>query len=190
MKKFLVLFVLLAVMVGSAFSLDDNWFAKTPDPIKGKQLMISPSFAVGIRGIGGTVAFDYVLNNTPFTLGGSVGFNYWNYASYLGTTVDGYKNSYLFIPLAFRFGWHPDFGVKGLNPYLVTGISPTIYFHTVSYDASYWGTSEKHTEGGLYWWSIFYINAGIRYFFTDKFGVFGEFGWGLNLANIGVTFKF
>jgi hypothetical protein len=33
------------------------------------------------------------------------------------------------------------------------------------------------------------FQAGARYYFTEKIGVFGEFGWGKTWANIGVTFK-
>ncbi len=50
----------------------------------------------------------------------------------------------------------------------------------------YNSTSTQQSGGGF----LFLPFVGCRYRFTDNFGVFGELGYGLSLANIGINLKF
>jgi hypothetical protein len=74
---------------------------------------------------------------------------------------------------ALRVGYHPDFGIKGLDVY-------------------------ANVTLGI--WSVFFIpvfapqvgiHIGARYFFGEVFGIFAEGGWSFNAnyAKIGVSIK-
>ena len=155
MKKVVLVLVILAVVGGSAFAFDLFSF---PDPIEEGDILISPTIHLGgisygwglgvMLGISGAV--DYALPlPIPFMAGGEVGFAFFTS-----------KGGPMLIPILGRFSWHPNFEVDGLDTYTRFKIGYAIGF------GEGWG-------GGF----SFGTTAGVRYFFTDNIGVFGELGW-------------
>jgi hypothetical protein len=116
------------------------------------------SFATGIYG--GAVLnnfganYEWGIGELPLTLG--IGFSPLLSGEY-----------------AFRAGYHPDLGVKGLDVYLnLTAGIMNIFF--IPLPAPQFG-----------------IHIGARYFFGSIFGIFGEGGWALNAnyVKMGIAFK-
>jgi hypothetical protein len=95
----------------------------------------------------------------------------------------------LFLAPAFRFGWHPNFGVKGLDAYALLGLSvPLSVYKYPHYVGN--GNYEERTDIDVWWVSFVGVAIGARYFLTPNFGVYAELGYiSLNYATIGVTFK-
>lgn len=70
------------------------------------------------------------------------------------------------------------------------GLMLGVYFSKYSYK----------TDSPNPWHNVYYVNhrysglawaffAGARYYFTDKIGIYGEFGYGYTLSNIGLAIK-
>ena len=160
MKKIVLVLLILAVFGGSAFAFDLFSF---PDPIEEGNILISPTFNLGgLAGWGGvmigiTGAVDYALPiPIPFMVGGEVGFAFF-------TEEYGPK----LVPILARFSWHPNFEVDGLDTYVRLKMGYSIGFG----DAG--GSGYGGWSGGF----CFGSTAGVRYFFSDNIGVFGELGW-------------
>jgi len=185
MKKVICGLIMVGVAIGSASAIGKDWWKTYPDSFKAGNIAINAGVGLGY-GIGGIVAFDVgVPMKMPFSLGGSVAFNYWAY----GTGYEGIDYSYMFLAPAFRFGWHPNFGVKNLDAYILLGLAVPISFYTYPHYIGN-GKYEKKTDVGMWWASFAGAAIGARYFFSPKFGVYAELGYiSLNYATIGVTFK-
>ena len=159
MKKIVLVLLILAVAGGSAFAFDINSF---PDPIEEGQFLISPTFHLGsFFGYGVTLgitgAVDYALPiPVALMVGGEVGVAFIA-ASYTP----------ILIPILARVSWHPNFEVDNLDVYVRTKLGYAIGFGSSGYGSdSNWG-------GGFSWG----VSSGVRYFFTEMMGVFGELGW-------------
>jgi hypothetical protein len=98
--------------------------------------------------------FEWGLGGSPVTLG--MGFSPLIIGEY-----------------ALRVGYHPDFGVKGLDLYLnaTVGMISLIFIPSFAPQAG--------------------IHLGVRYFFGDVFGIFAEGGWAINqnYAKVGISLK-
>ena len=169
MKKILMILLVLAVVGGTAFAFD----AKShPEPMQKGSFMISPTFGIGTYYYAGatlafTAAFDYALPiNFGLTVGGEVGFAMTTYSGW------GYGYTYkpFAIPIMAKVAWHPNFEVKGLDPYvtLKMGFAIGILGCTKKY-GSY---EAKAASGFAMGWDV-----GCRYFFNNSIGVFGELGF-------------
>lgn len=88
-----------------------------------------------------------------------------------------YGNGYGRTTVLAKCAYHFDFNVTGLDFYAGVGVGYNFY----NWDNNYGnrGTSFGH-----------HIHAGIRYFFTDNFGLWAELGYGYSAVNGGVAFKF
>jgi hypothetical protein len=188
-KKFLVVLMFAAIAAAPLFSIDDDWYTKHSATLKDGGLLLNAGFALGWWGIGGVAAVDWVMPKTPFTLGGGIGLTFYEAAP----GYDGISNSHVFIPLSFRFAWHPDLGVKNLDLYALATITPTISINSYpvpdGVDANLRPKYRKETKSGLWWASIIGVSAGARYYFAGNIGAFAELGYGIAPVSIGVTFK-
>ncbi len=86
-----------------------------------------------------------------------------------------------------RAAYHFDLPVKGLDLY--AGVGAGFYFHNrKSTYTTYSGINSESSDVSVA--PGHYIFGGVRYFFTEGFGVYGEFGHGLNALSLGLVFKF
>ena len=169
MKKIFMILLVLAVVGGTAFAFDVK---SHPAPIGKGSFMISPTFGIGTYYYSGAVIsfmaqFDYALPiNFGLTIGGEVGFAMTTYSGW------GYGYTYkpFAIPILARVFWHPNFEVKGLDPYvgLKMGLAIGILGGTKKY-----GDYEAKGRSGF----AMGFNVGCRYLFNNSIGVFGELGY-------------
>jgi len=149
LKKLFLVMVIATFVAAGVWSMDFS----TINPNLGPS-----SFIIDIYG--GFAAdnlganFEWGIGKLPLTLG--LGFS-----------------PLLFGEYALRVGYHPDFGVKGLDVYanLTAGIW-SLYFFPVMYP-------------------MIGIHLGARYFFGSFFGIFGEAGYATNanFVKLGVALK-
>ena len=164
MRKLLFVFLILAVVGGTAFSFDGSTF---PAPIGKGNVLISPTFHLGASiftgfALGATVPVEFALP-IPFAL--MVGFEPGVIFS-TGALLSYYKP--VIVPLLTRVSWHPNFEVRGLDPFVVAKVGYSLAFgkNYDYYDNWKWG-------GGF----SYGINLGCRYFFNDFMGIVGELGY-------------
>jgi len=160
MKKFFLVLLILFVVGGAAFSFDIRTF---PSPITPGNWLVSPTIGIGTYSglgfaLGLTGAFEYALP-IPLTVGGEVGA-----AFGLGGILG---NGAIAIPIMGKAAWHPNFEVPNLDVYVTLKMGADIGFLTKDYHGS------KKVGAGF----AYGFNAGVRYFFSPKIGVFGELGW-------------
>jgi len=82
---------------------------------------------------------------------------------------------------AARASYHFDFNVEGLDPYLGVILGYNYAKSELTGTMAGWSAD----AGGL----VYGGHAGARYFFSQKFGIFAEVGYGLGNLNAGLTFK-
>jgi hypothetical protein len=103
----------------------------------------------------------------PFFFGGSVGLSSYKYA---GT-------SYLWLPIGARVGYHFNWNIDNLDTYAVLSSGWILFL----------GNDRPSGFGNF----LFDFKLGARYFITEWFGFWSEFGYGgASFADIGLTFKF
>ena len=162
MKKKVLLVLILAVIGGAAYSFDGHSF---PKPIGKGSVLISPTFNLGTyslvgASLGPTLAIDGALPvNVAIMVGGEIG------AIFLVSRWSPLVSDFLPIsmPIFARVSWHPNFEVRGLDPYIRFKIGGNVAFVR----------SSRWTGGGV----AVGVNAGVRYFFNNTIGIFGEFGY-------------
>jgi hypothetical protein len=196
MKKRLFALLLTAfIATGSAFAI--NW-KSYPTPLAKNAMILSPMLDLGYTAwasgmdsnhfmLGGTVAFDYCLPiNFPLSVGLQVGFE-----GVMGQTLKGSA----YIPVLARVAWHPNWGVKGLDTYVMVKVG---FSHALNY-----GDMKDYAGSDMGNGAAFGVDAGVRYFFTKMIGVFGEVGYtdylitkngfaayGNQFFSVGASFKF
>ncbi|HMG88546.1 MAG TPA: hypothetical protein VK589_00750 [Chryseolinea sp.] len=171
----------LVCVVGFALS-GTNAFAQYQ---KG-DILLNPGMGLGYWYAGSGFAVGFTINaefsiTDDIAIGPYFAFTHWNY-SY---NFAGYDDiSYNFIDFGARGSYHFARLLKVKNekfdPYagaFLGFVASTNNFDDNGYNDPYDGA----VRGGLY--------AGARYYFSDKFGVFGEVGVGLYPVVLGVTFK-
>ena len=92
--------------------------------------------------------------------------------------------------LVFRAAYHFDFGVDKMDVY--AGVGGAMHFYSDKHtstsadpdDYYEYKYSDSSIGGGHY------VFGGIRYYFTDSFGVYAEAGHGIYALNGGVVFAF
>lgn len=105
-----------------------------------------------------------VIGIGRFGVGGLVGQSFYG---------DGYGRTTILAKAAYHF----DFNVTGLDFYAGAGLG--LNFYNWDNHPGYRRTPLGH-----------HVYAGIRYFFTDNFGLWAELGYGYSAFNGGVAFKF
>lgn len=122
---------------------------------------------------------DFAINDV-ITVGPYLGFTSYRYK------FGGERWNYTFIDIgargAYHFSKHLDLNTTALDLY--GGV--TLGYRAVSYSGPDWGNGIDNPYPGALTAGIF---AGARYYFSDKFGVTGELGYGVAPLTIGVTFK-
>lgn len=114
--------------------------------------------------------------NSVISLGGLLGYKH---GSWEGYGVDG---SYNDIIIAARGAIHADiFKVEKLDTY--GGVILGVRMHNEDFPyVTYVDDDFTHLLTGIF--------VGTRYYFTDKFAVYGELGAGTGYLNLGVSYKF
>ena len=114
-----------------------------------------------------------------------------SYSSYGGKWLDGsnYNYSYRWTTLSImaRGAYHFEMRNDKFDPYLGVGIGFLKYgYKWTSSDPSFNEANYNVSLGTPLGYQIF---AGARYMFSDNVGGYVEVGYGLSVANFGLTFK-
>jgi len=182
MKKFLLIAVLIVCVSGTAvFAFESGDLKTYPSCTQAGDIIAN--FGVGfyipweknvqvyipkIR-LTGDLNLPLGAEKLPFFAGLYVGYS-------------GYKNDFVFlhqIPIAARFGYHFNLGVDKLDTYALVSAGYQIHFGK--------NISSEMKRGFL----LLGINAGGRYFVTEKFGFWAEASLGSIFSlDLGLSFKF
>lgn len=125
---------------------------------------LSASFEVGVK--------DGVLEKGSIGVGGYIGYSSATWTNY-------YKTSNIII--GARGSFHYPL-VDKLDTY--TGLLLGYNIYSYKYESGYFGGGATSSGLTLAWF------AGARYYFTDKFAVLGEIGYGISYLTLGVSLKF
>jgi len=150
------------------------------DPFRGNNYM----------GHGGSFAYERgitdVLGIGRIGVGGSVSTMLYNYNSTV--LFNDHKHNVVRVSIGARATYHFEFDVPKMDVYAGVGAVFNIDIEEEKFNGT---TVKKETHiGGNGTRSFHQVFAGIRYYFTDAFGVYAEVGHGHRLANIGVVFAF
>lgn len=119
-------------------------------------------------------------------VGGSVGQSFYTSKSYDNQNFE-YTDRTSRTAIFVRAAYHFDFGVDKLDVYAGVGggayIKSETHKSTNPYD-TYKVKNDGLIDGGP---AVF---GGVRYYFTDVFGVYGEVGYGMTAISGGIAFKF
>jgi hypothetical protein len=164
--------------------------ADFPGPIEKGDVLINGGFGIGMYGftfkitggignyviyenpllVGGYVSVDFALPiNFPLTLGLETGFSGASIHGVYHSSIPAPDGSLGFIPILARIAWHPDFGVAKLDPF---------FMFKLGYGFGWLGGGfgDLFKPKGPAGFGIG-LKAGLRYFFTDNFGIFFETGY-------------
>lgn len=135
------------------------------------------------------LGYEYIVTDKlgigRISAGGILGQSFYNekYTSFL----TDYHNRISRTAIIARAAYHFDLPVKGLDLY--AGVGGGVYInHRVERVVTPNGVEHKSTSSGAS--GGHYIFGGVRYFFTDAFGMYVEAGHGFNAINGGFAFKF
>jgi hypothetical protein len=119
------------------------------------------------------------------SLGGIVGYKFskydWSYANY------SYDWKWTDFVVAARSAIHPvliDNDKVDFYGSLALGVRFEKYKY---YAPTFMGEPQNYTDNDVN--VLIAVYAGCRYYFSDHFAAFGEFGYGLGYFNLGVTYK-
>ncbi len=119
-------------------------------------------------------------------VGGSIGQSFYTSKSYSNfynyEYIDRTSRTAIFLKVAYHF----DFGVDKLDVYAGVGGGGYIYNRKYSSNDPY--DNYKYSSGSYGGGPA--VFGGVRYYFTDAFGVYGEVGYGMSAINGGLAFKF
>lgn len=174
MKKIVAILAVAALAMSAAFSAKA---IEDPNPVGTKVVGIQAGF---LPGIGGSVYGEYVLVDSwwmgHFSVGAHLGTRFYSYAT------TGYSYS------EFALAPRASYGLNITNAFEVhVAVVAGLGFSSSNYRYSN-GDIEHHTTLGLCYGTL----LGLRYFFSDSFGLSAEAGY-LGYApytNVGVCFKF
>lgn len=204
-----VLFVLALLNVMSVFS-QRKWASEEKDISKGSNVI---HFGVGLPGYVSSfgvvkgayysysrsplivINHEYVFNdkvkNSYMGLGPYLSYYGWKQESYsyknhpvYGT--DGWRTSVNVLTIAGRFFYHHKF-LMGAKWDVYGAATAGLRFNFVNYTSYPSGRYSSATNGVD---PAYGASVGIRYFFTDNFGVYAETGFGSSWATGGLNLKF
>jgi hypothetical protein len=159
-----------------------------------KDKVISAGIGLGnVAGFYGTttippifVAFETGLPleelKNKLTVGGTVG--------YAGSSEDYYwaKYSYTYIFFGVNGNYHFLEKNPKIDAFAGLGLGYSIANSSVEYKAGYDANDQyAYSVGSGYF--AYDIHVGARYYFTPKFAVHAELGWGFGIFRIGVSYK-
>jgi hypothetical protein len=177
----IVLLVAAVMLPGVANAQDNAWHQK--------DMNLSAGIGFGMYGLYGSstlppifVSFETGVAE-KITLGGIV--------AYSGSSQDFVYGSwkYTYIVIGARGAYHFLEHNPKLDAYAGAGLGYDIVSSSVT-----WNNSLYQSQFGNYYtasasYFFFDVFLGARYYFTPKFGVLGEIGYGVGFARIGVTYK-
>jgi len=134
-----------------------------------------------------TASVDFKTSNTvPITIGGFLTFATWKYSG--GNPPYTIDLTYLNIGIGGRGMYHFNF-YRNLDVYAGLVLGYVIQKATISYGSGYNSGNAPNYKGVSFF--LFGVNSGVRYFFTDRTGVYGELGYsGLQYLSAGLSMKF
>jgi hypothetical protein len=169
------------------------------DPMKKDTWTINFGFGPGVNffegyhsgfGPGFQASFEkgmWQLGPGVLTLGAETGVSYFSYDGELYTNAT-YNYHWLSIITAARASYHYGWKVKGLDTY--GGFSTGMRFLAFSDDYSDIYPDPLQDDYNPNLVSVFFgTYVGASYFFNDRIGINGEFGYNINYAQIGLIFK-
>jgi len=144
----------------------------------------SGSYNMGIPPISGSIDFK-ISEELPITLGASLIFSTWSWSS--GISSYTVNVTYTNIGIAGRAMYHFNFA-ENLDTYAGLILGWVIQNASVSYGSGYTSTpSGTYSGNSFFLWGS---GIGIRYFFTDSMGIYGELSYsGLQYLSAGLTLK-
>jgi hypothetical protein len=125
---------------------------------------LSVSFETNIK--------DGILDKGSIGVGGYLGYSSASYSDHWKTSS---------VVIGARGSFHYPL-VNKLDTY--TGLLLGYNIYSFTYESGYRGSAGTSSGFILAWF------AGARYYFTDKFAVMGEIGYGISYLTLGVSFKF
>lgn len=185
MKKIIAIFMLVLVSnltSAQAFEKGGNYvhfgfgldpFGRVPSAFGGGSY-----YNVGPIVAGYEVGITEKLGIGRLGVGGVIGHSFRGYKY-----INGDRITYSRTSIIGRCAYHFDFGIDKMDVYAGVGVGVYI------------DSDEKSNNNGLILsnggvGATHYEFAGIRYYFTDNFGVYAEAGIGLAALNGGLVFKF
>jgi hypothetical protein len=134
-----------------------------------------------------TASVDFKISNTvPITVGGLLTFATWKYSG--GNPPYTIDLTYLNVGIGGRGMYHFNFAAN-LDVYAGLVLGYVIQRATISYGSGYNSGNAPNYKGVPFF--LFGVNSGVRYFFTDSIGVYGELGYsGLQYLSAGLSMKF
>jgi hypothetical protein len=185
MKKLVaVLALVLSANVSNAqaFEKGGNYvhvgFGVDPYGRNTKFVYVGNDYRIGPIVAGYEVGITEKLGIGRIGVGGVIG------QSFYGTKIgNGDRITWSRTSILGRCAYHFDFGIDKMDVYAGVGVGVYI------------DSDEKSNNSGLILsnggvGATHYEFAGIRYYFTDNFGVYAEAGFGLAALNGGLVFKF
>lgn len=118
-------------------------------------------------------------------VGGGVGQSFYTSKWYNGSYESKERTSR--TALFARCAYHFDFGIDKMDVYAGVGAATYIYSRTYTSEDpfdTYYKSKGARVDGGPI------LFGGIRYYFTNSFGVYAEAGYGMSAFNGGLSFKF
>jgi len=188
--------LLAAVVAGGASAVD--WKAY-PEAIKQGNILVNAGLGFGaplygdtvIPPISASVDVALPLGGLPLSLGGYFGFTTTEYKQSYSLLSYNYGYTFSYTGMAFggRVGYHPNFGVKNLDPYANLTLGYYLFTAKAEYTGD-WGSSVVKTDPVDYSTFFFSANIGARYFFTPNIGAYAELGYSaLSYVSAGLTVK-
>ncbi|MDX2359480.1 MAG: outer membrane beta-barrel protein [Crocinitomicaceae bacterium] len=179
------LLVICLMTLGSAFSQDfvkgGNYISLGYglDPYRG-----SSNIGNNYIGHGGGVAYERgvtdVLGIGRIGAGGGISTMFYSYHS----SISDFNT--VRLTLSARATYHFEFDVPKLDVYAGLGFAFNMDFE----ETNIIGLTNKKKNTHIGRPNYHQVFAGIRYYFTDAFGVYAEFGHGHRAASAGVVFSF
>lgn len=115
--------------------------------------------------------------------GGGIGFNHYSYSHYVPGHDHYHKTRATRISIIGRATYHFEFNIEKMDVY--AGLGPVLNINTHKETGDDVIIDVPSTFSANH-----YVFAGIRYYFTDKLGVYAELGHGHRTATAGLAIKF
>jgi hypothetical protein len=148
------------------------------------------SAGIGFGGLGGiygstsmptiSLAFDYGLDVPKISVGGIVG-----YASSTDDFGYGYSWKYTYIIIGARGAYHFLEDNKNIDAY--GGLLLGYNIVSATWNGSLAEPGYGYSASASY--MLFGVFVGGRYYFSPKFAVFGELGYGAGILTVGISYK-
>lgn len=119
-------------------------------------------------------------------VGGSVGQSFYTAKWYNNKKNYEYSETTSRTSVFFRAAYHFDFGIDKMDVY--AGVGGGVYIDNRNYSSNDPFDNYSYSSGKVNGGPAAF--GGIRYYFTEAFGVYGEFGYGMSAISGGLAFKF